>query len=281
MKTVAGATLLAQPFTREGAGSVVSIKGASVWAERWLTLLCLTLLGYALLGKGWAYIGIPPVFIGEVVLFCGLVLLILLGRWRGLLDLAPVWSILLLLAWGLCRIGPDVARYGFDALRDAVIWGYSLLALMVFAVILSQPARLAALLNRYRQFSVIFPLLVPVIWAATRIYPRPVVPNWPWVDVPIIVTKGGDIQVHFAGILACWIAGFGGSIGLPRLGLFAFGLGMVGTFDRAGLLSFLTIFAVCLYLKPQERLLWRLLALWGFGLALLTAANVHIQMPGR
>ena len=39
----------------------------------WLTLLCCTLLGYALLGKGWASVGIPPLFIGEFVLLLGLV----------------------------------------------------------------------------------------------------------------------------------------------------------------------------------------------------------------
>src|SRR3954451_23677976 len=89
----------------------------------WLTLLCLTLLGYALLGKGWAYVGVPPLFIGEVVLLCGAVSFCLSGRWAALLDLPAVWALLPLVGWGLFRTLPEMPRYGVDALRDASIWG--------------------------------------------------------------------------------------------------------------------------------------------------------------
>src|SRR5580704_6062674 len=63
---------------------------------KWLSLLCLTLLGYALAGKGWAYIGLPPVFIGEVVLFSGVIGVVLFGRFTGILDLPPVWCLVAL-----------------------------------------------------------------------------------------------------------------------------------------------------------------------------------------
>ena len=85
----------------------------------WLTLLCLTLLGYALFGKGWAYVGVPPLFVGEAALFCGLVPLVLFHRWRRLLPIPAVWTLFALMAWGLLRTWPDVPRYGTDALRDA------------------------------------------------------------------------------------------------------------------------------------------------------------------
>src|SRR6185369_6087545 len=74
----------------------------------WLTLLCLTLLGYALLGKGGAYIGVPPVFIGEVVLVCGLVSFLLYGNWRGIVEVPAAWSLMLLVVWALFRILPDL-----------------------------------------------------------------------------------------------------------------------------------------------------------------------------
>src|SRR5438270_13108568 len=86
----------------------------------WLTLLGLTLFGYALLGRGGAYVGVPPVFIGEVVLLCGVVVFLRFGRWHEMLDLPAVWSLLLLVAWGLARTLPDLPRYGPDALRAAV-----------------------------------------------------------------------------------------------------------------------------------------------------------------
>src|SRR5947209_14394479 len=89
----------------------------------WLTFLCLTLLGYTLLGKGWAYVGVPPLFVGEAVLLCGVVSFVLFGRWRGILDLPAAWFLLLFAAWGLLRTWSDLPRYGASALRDAAIWG--------------------------------------------------------------------------------------------------------------------------------------------------------------
>src|SRR5207248_7218375 len=118
----------------------------------WLAFLCLNLLAYALLGRGWAHVGVPPIFVGELVLFCGVVTFFLFGRWRELFDLPAVWCLFLLQIWGVYRTLPYLSTYGADALRDAVLWGYSVFALLVFGVILAQPARLAALFQAYRKF---------------------------------------------------------------------------------------------------------------------------------
>src|SRR5712691_6030038 len=200
---------------------------------RWLTLLCVTLLGYALFGKGWAYIGIPPVFIGEVTLFCGIVSLVLYGRWRGLFDVPASWFLLLLGVWGLFRTWPDVSRYGADALRDAAVWGYSAFAFIVCGSLLAAPSRLIALLHAYRQFARIFVVSIPFLWPACHFLGE-ALPRWPWADVPILLPKGGDLLVHAAGILAFWVAGLGGRIGLGPLLLLAGSVLLVGTFDRAG-----------------------------------------------
>jgi hypothetical protein len=248
---------------------------------RWLTLLGLTLLGYALFGKGWAYLGVPPLFIGEAILACGVLAFLWFGRWRGILDIPVSWSLLLLLAWGLCRTWPDISRYGVPALRDAVIWGYGVFALLVCGFILAEPARLAALLHRYRQFVRLFLICIPFIWIVTRVFPRPIIPHWPWVDVPIIQSKGGDVQVHAAGILAFWVAGLGGPITLRRVLLLAACVGLAGTYDRAGLLSFLAVFAVCFVHQPQDCSLWRLIAIGVCGVVLLAATNIRVKMPER
>jgi O-antigen ligase len=248
--------------------------------ERWLTLLCVTLLGYAVLGKGWAYVGVPPVFLGEVVLFSGLLSLLLYGRWRALLDLPAAWLLLVLGAWGLARTWPDLGRYGADALRDAVLWGYSAFALVVFGAVAARPTRLPLLLRRYGQFARIFVAAVPVVWLAYRFF-GDAVPRWPWADVPVLLPKGGDLLVHSAGVLAFWVAGLGGPVGrLPVLWL-AGSVLLVGTYDRAGLLSFLAAFALCAFLKPHDRALRRLLLLGLGGLAVLALLDVRVRMPGR
>ena len=156
---------------------------ASTATERsrggWLTVLCLTLLGYASFGKGWAYLGIPPLYIGELVLLCGVASLVMSGRWAGIFNVLPFWFLLAFMAWGASRTWPYHSRYGADALRDAVIWGYGAFAIVVFGHILAQPSRLALLLRRYSQFAQIFPVIAPVIWLGCRLF-RAKTPHWPW-----------------------------------------------------------------------------------------------------
>jgi hypothetical protein len=243
--------------------------------------LCLTLLGYALFGKGWAYIGVPPVFIGEVALFFGLVSFLRFGTWRGFLDVPAVTFLLLLVAWGSLRTLPYLSQYGAQALRDAVIWGYSAFAMVVFGIILARPARLAFLLQRYRQFSLIFLVVVPVLWTFIRILGRPAIPRWPWADVPVIDTKGGDTMVHAGGILAFWVVGLGAPVGIFRVLLLAFCVVLAGIFDRSGLLSFLAVFAACLFLYPRDRSCWRLAGIGACGLVLLAVTNVRVPMVDR
>ncbi len=88
-------------------------------------------------------------------------------------------------------------------------------------------------------------------------------------------------MVHSAGILAFWVAGLGGSIGPAWVLLLTFSVVLVGTFDRAGLLSFLAVFAVCFVLRSRDRSLWRMLAMGICGLVLFAVSNVRVHMPGR
>jgi hypothetical protein len=269
-----------EPAIDDPPSSILSDKLPGVSGGSWLMLLCLTLLGYALLGKGWAYVGVPPVFIGELVLFCGLASFVVFGRWRGLLGVPASWFLLLLVGWGLLRTWPDFGRYGVEALRDGVIWGYSAFALIVGESILAQPSRLVILVRRYRQFSLIFLVCVPFLWTISQ-FLTAAIPRWPWADVPVLFANGGEVLVHLSGLLAFGVAGLGSGLGLLRLVLLAGCVLLVGTFDRAGLLAFLAVFAVCFCCKPHDRSLWRLITLGVLGLVVLALTDVRVQMPGR
>ena len=216
-----------------------------------------------------------------MVLFCGVVSFLLSGRWRGILDVPAVWFLLLLQVWGLYRTLPYLSTYGAEALRDAVIWGYGVFAVLVFGAILARPGRLAALLHWYKKFALIFVLCIPFIWFTARVYPRPVIPHWPSSTVALVHPKAGDLMVHSAGILAFWVAGLGGIISPAWVLLLTFSVVLVGTFDRAGLLSFLAVFAVCFVLRSRDRSLWRMLAMGICGLVLFAVSNVRVHMPGR
>jgi hypothetical protein len=243
-------------------------------------LLCLTLLGYALFGKGFAYVGAPPLFVGEVVLLCGIVYQIFAGRWRGMLSIPAVWFLMMLATWGILRTWPDVAVYGTDALRDAALWGYAAFAILVFGCILARPARLEALLRHYRWFSGTFLICVPVLWIAYRFLSE-LIPTWPWGDVPVVVVKGGDMVVHLCGILAFSIGGVAADLTIAQSFLLAFGVLLIGVRDRGGLLTFLTVSALCFVLRPRAGTLRRL-AGWGLVLVVVLAvSDIRIKLPQR
>ncbi len=255
-------------------------RSAPAAVDRWLALLALTLLGYALCGKGWAYIGVPPLFIGDAILLAGVAWLLHSGHWQTVLAVRAFWLLLLLDACVLVRLAADFPVHGIAALRDAAICGYSGFALVVFACLLDRPARLLSLLRWYRWFAVIFPLATPVLWFGFRWFGMSL-PRWPWVDVPVFVPKGGDVMVHSAGILAFWVVGLDGVVGRWRLLLLAACAGIVGMYDRAGLLSFLAVFGLCFVIAPLDRALWHLVAVGLCGLVFLVAADVRIKIPNR
>jgi hypothetical protein len=256
-------------------------RSAPVRLGIWLSLLCLTLFGYALAGKGVAYIGVPPLFIGEAILGLGLLGFLVHGRWLDVLRSPCFWLLLALAAWGFLQTYPYMHAYGSDALRDAAIWGYGAFALLVFSALREHPERLGALIRIYSRFPKPFLIFTPIIWTAIRIVPRIPMPHWPWADVPIIEIKGGDILVHCAGILAFWVSGLAGRVkGVWALPMAACVV-LVGTYDRSGLLAFLMVFAVCLYLRPRDRMLWRLIGIGLVGVILLAASGIRVKMPGR
>lgn len=247
--------------------------------DRWLDVLCLTLLGYALLGRGWAYVGVPPIYVGEVVLVLGLLAMCRGGWHRGVLDSAAAWMLMAFAGWGFCRTWPYLPLYGIEALRDSVIWGYSALAFLVMAYILAKPARLAVLVERYRKFVPVFLVGFPIAWVIFR-FGEETLPRWPWADTPILHVKGGDAMVHLAGVMAFGVAGLA-SLG-PRLGLLlAAGVAMVGTYNRGGLLSFIVVFLLCLAMRPKAAALRRFAVVCLCGVAILAATEVEFQMPGK
>jgi hypothetical protein len=91
--------------------------------------LLLYLAGITIIGKGPTYIGVPPVFLGEVVMATGLLFIApwcslgeaFQGRNAGLTLLIVAWLIL-----GAVLTAFGVPEWGLDALRDAAIWYYAL-----------------------------------------------------------------------------------------------------------------------------------------------------------
>ena len=192
----------------------------------WMGVLSTSLLGYAVFGKGWAYVGVPPLYIGELVLLSGVVVLLACTPWWTILEALSAWPLLALMIWGTVRTLPYLSVHGIDAMRDAVIWGYGAFAFIVFGCLVAAPSMLPRLVSQYCRFIRIFLVCVPVV-AILKMSMGDNLPRWPLTDTPIIDIKG-DVSVHLGAILAFWCTGLGRPVPLPLVILFTANLAMMG-----------------------------------------------------
>jgi hypothetical protein len=180
----------------------VTLAFSSRLARYFLLSLGLILAGYAFFGRGFAYLGVPPVFIGEVVFaLAALALLVNVRRWNvGLVEAL----LLLFMFLGVLATVPYLHIHGVDALRDAVIWAYGVIALAVAWLIRRE--NLEVLSRWYGALLVPFVLWVPFILGMQAILGVDFL-EYPWSGVPIIDVKPGDSAVHLAGVAAFLLTG--------------------------------------------------------------------------
>lgn len=247
----------------------------------YLSWLCLALLGYALLGKGFAYLGVRPLYIGEVSMILGLGVLAVSGRSTAYVLRSPImWLLTITALWGAVRTVPYIPTLGVVALRDAVLWGYGIFAVIVAALLVEKPTRLRLLLRRYQRFVVLFVGLIWLVHLVTRLAPG-LVPHLPGAPVPLAYLKAGDVQVHLGGAAVFLLLGMARARYWVVLLLLA-ELFVGGVYNRGGFVAAGMAVAVTLLLKPSlGRKLPRLAVGMGGLLLLLVAIDPVIPSEGR
>ena len=205
--------------------------------DRYLAALGVVLLGYALFSRAFAYVGVPPLFIGEIMLGLGVVELVRV-RARGWAVSEPaLWLLGALLALAAARTLPSIGRYALDAPRDAMQVGYGLFALVVAGLIVDRPERLRDLLVRYRVFATV---VLAVGWAVFLVVKgfTASIPTIPWAGhVHLLEAKAGDLLVHLAGITVFLVVGFGRRRPL-FLALLALSVGLAVASTRGGMAAY-------------------------------------------
>ena len=262
------------PFEDEATESPSS---AGFLQQCWLDALCVLLLGYALFGKGFAYLGASPLFVGELVLLAGLYVFLRVG-WKFVIIRPAVWPLLALAAWGTLTTLPHVSTYGIDSIRDAMIWGYAIFALLIMGVLLKEPAQLQLLIERYSNFTKIFVLVIPGTYVVSQLE---LVPDWPWANVAMVDVKVGDVLVHLSGVFAFWASGLGRRVGKGWIVLLLASVAVMGAASRGGLLAFILVYGICLAYRPFNRLLWVLIVTGFCGLLLLAVVDLRLAVPGK
>ena len=160
-------------------------------------LLC----GYVFFDRAFAWIHVPgtPLFLGELVIVIGVVVLLGMHTQSGIVRTS----------WcdegdaSLHGMGRDPARigalptWGEDAIRDAAVWYYGIIAVFVIVLLISDPRRISSWL---RLFGRIIPWMlvwfpIAIVLDAAFIDRFPMIPD---SNIPIVSHRTGNIAVMAA-----------------------------------------------------------------------------------
>lgn len=171
----------------------------------YLALLAAILTGYAYFGRGFAYLGYPPIFIDIPVTLLAIVLIV--RRPFGLLRLGnlPYALLIIFISWSFlfCTL-PYINEYGYFSIRDSSIYGWAIIAFPIAWAAIRYPIASHGL-HWYRWSFMLFPVGSLLLYALVH-FASDRIPHWPWgpdpAGIPIVLPKGGDIGVHLAGYVA-------------------------------------------------------------------------------
>jgi len=180
-------------------------RGALSEGDRYLALLAIVLLGYALMGKGFAYLGFPPLYVGEIAFLSGIVIFFRTGAFVGALATLPAVWLVVLMAWVLARTLPFFGLYGFDSLRDSALIVYGGFAFVVIGLLLEDARRINTVLRYYGIMLASFPAIPVGFWFTKY-----------WVDyiprlygpVPIVEIGASAVGTHLAGAMVFVLIGY-------------------------------------------------------------------------
>lgn len=243
--------------------------------DRYLDFLGVVLLGYALCNRGFAYVGVPPLFIGEFALLWGAALWFLHPIVSPLFSTASAWLLAALMAWGVSRTIPYMSVYGFDAIRDVMMLGYALFAFIVAALIFAKPGRLLQLLDRFRLFCYLFLILTPIVRVIViAAGSEDNLPRMPGSPVSIICLRMGPVMIHLATITT-FLSGQRTSVFWTLM----IGLNFVmAATSRGGTLAFLATMATVMVLRPLTRTIWKLIGVAMLCFMILAVTGLEIQL---
>jgi hypothetical protein len=204
--------------------------------DRYLMLLAAVLAGYAFMGKGFAYLGIPPLFMGEIAFLTGIIIFLQTRCFIAVLATVPSLLLAATMLWVLCRTLPFLGVYGFDALRDSVVIMYGGFAFIVMAVLLEDGRRINTVVRYYGAFVSIYVPVIPFLFGFLH-YMRDSIALLPGSNVPIFLIGPSEVTVHLAGAAVFALVGFRKVTPLWIILLFS-GVVLPSALSRGGMLSF-------------------------------------------
>lgn len=242
--------------------------------DRYLGFLAIVLLGYALLGKGFAYLGLPPLYVGEIAFLAGIFVLLRSGALVSTLATLPSVLLVALMILVIARTLPYFGMYGIDALRDSVIVLYGGFAFIVAGLLLEDSRRIAMLLHHYRIMLVSLPALF--IGSVVTKYWLEHVPRL-FGPAPIVEIGPSPVATHLAGAMVFVLIGYG-RVSAAWIGLWLATFAIVGATNRGAMLSVVLPVAFAMIVLGRFRLMF---ATVGSGVALLATMLIFESALGE
>ncbi|GJD90579.1 hypothetical protein BHAOGJBA_4120 [Methylobacterium hispanicum] len=244
--------------------------------DLYLRGLACALVGYAVFGKGFAVLGVAPLYVGELALGLGLLALMRSRCWFAVLGTPASLLLAALIAWVLIRTVPFLGIYGIDAVRDSVIVVYGLFAFVVIALLIENPLRLGWILRVYAGFAFLYGLIGGFLFVVTVTMADQL--RIPGTQIQLPYIRAGEAAFHL-GAAAVFML-----VGLRRVGALwcvALCINMAAvTVSRAATLACLVPILLGVLLGRQLR---RFAPAALIGVAMLAGAalaDLRVMMPG-
>jgi O-Antigen ligase len=174
--------------------------------QHWLICLSGLLFGYLLFNRSFAYLGVAPLYVGDLTLLFGLLALLIGGGLGRVLRSPVAWLLIALIGLGVLRTAPYVPIYQMDALRDGATWAYGIFALVTAACLL-RTGWIERVVEQYSRWMPWLLIWAPISFMIKRLASS-AIPMLPGTTVPVLYLKPGDTAVHLAGAAAFLFLGF-------------------------------------------------------------------------
>jgi hypothetical protein len=221
----------------------------------------------------------PPLYIGEIALFLGVLVVARSGY--GLAMLASLPSILLVLLISLVTIRtiPYFGIYGMDAARDSVVATYGIFSFVIICLLLEKPDRIIRVLNLYGVFVAVYCFYAFLYFTLAYLgYLSRYGPNFPGTQIPFLSLRPGESASHLAGAAVFAL------LGLCRVGwtwaiAMFFSISII-SISRGAMLACILPIMLAAFASHQKRRFGIALCLGGVLFALAYSADVSVSLPG-
>lgn len=251
--------------------------GSTLTDKYCIVLLC-ALTGYAFMGKGFAYIGVPPIYVGEIALALGIVAAFRSGCLIASISSIP--SLVLITLMGLTAVSMSytLGRYGFDAVRDSVVVLYGIFAFIVAALIIEKPARIQGIIRYYSVVAAAY-VIAPVVMMIIGPIAYKYIPSWPNSGVPLIFVRAGELGTHLSGAAVFTLLGFRRQ-SWPWSIMLVIGVAIVASQNRGGMLAIVIPCAIAFLFASDRKKFLQLAVVAVLAAVIAIAANVDIEIGG-